>query len=463
MATDLPISPGQTFNIRPIANIQPVDSTPAVVALQNAVQQGVTDYDSIAKHFMQGARDRQEREDMEVKSLARESTKKDFADAEALRPQVQDVKIQSIKAKLAELQDSLDTLEIKKAVRPDTDAAIRDVAAVNRTAAEIERTLTADQVKMVDDLEKMQRGFGITPDPTLRPKVLEWVRNNKTLGPVPMKDGIVDTEALDAGLNVIHQSAKPDSPAMKALVAKATQLGQPIYNDDGTRKTAAELTQQFEERGVMPQKEVDAHIAQVSRLDQAIPALNQAREFVNDPQVKTVGAKWNEGTLLARKYAQLKAYLGGDATKFSRQQELQQLIANSVLNEIKSFAGTGVGRIMQSEVALMKEKMPSIDNPVDVWNRYLNEVQNMMTKARKLQADALPKYYRDQLPPPPPGYVVPGDPLTSGLPGGETPPGQGAPGSSALNPTTVTTAAQYNALPAGTFYRDSQGNVGHKK
>lgn len=443
MASDLPVSQGQTFNIRPIASLPVESDSPAIAALQNAVKQGATDYDAIASHFMQGARDSEERQKMAA-------AKKERADEELIRPAKTAAKLKELEQQVAELKVRAANTAFGETIRPQTEAAARGAADLKVSSLQDVQSARDTALKAVADFNADRAKIGVPPDPQVEADVNYWLSNYDKLGPVPTTEGVLDLQALRSGLSRVGVSAA-NNQGHKNNLAVLLKAGQPTTNPDGTPLTPEQAAVEAAKWAGSTPKDVESHLGKIALLDEAIPALKKIQAIVNDPKIETVGPGYGQGSWVNEQYQKTKALLGGDATKYTRQQIMRQGISTGILDRIKSFAGTGVGRIMASEVALMEQELPHLNSTKENWNQWIDKAGRILQKGRTLAAQALPEGARSDIPE--------GETFTPS----STAPAGTSPGSSKESAVTVTSQAAYEALPHQTWYVDSKGTRAFKQ
>lgn len=203
-----------------------------------------------------------------------------------------------------------------------------------------------------------------------------------------------------------------------------------------------------------PQQMTDAtSLAQLKTTIGTGGMIDEARKIVSDPSLNVVGPNWNQGSWTGEKMQQVKAFLGGNATKADAQSRLQKTLAQGVLNTLRSFAGSGVGQIRTAEIEYMEKAQPTLDNTSNYWNEWLNRADADLRQVYATHTQYLPASVAQG--------VADGSSPNPVTPLGNGSPSPSAPAAPSL--PVVTNQAAWAALPVGTLYQDATGKTWTKK
>lgn len=136
-------------------------------------------------------------------------------------------------------------------------------------------------------------------------------------------------------------------------------------------------------------KKYDAIQANGDRARVDIPQLDLARKLTEDPNFYSgVGEKYN---LLAKRAL---VAIGGDPNTAAPQEAFRKIVSNSILDQIKSMAGTGQIRV--AEIKIMQDAAANPDNTPQS-NRLLLELSSRLQKRSAAIADMAQNYNNGRL------------------------------------------------------------------
>jgi len=432
MATDLPVSQGQTFNIRPIANIQAPDTTPAIAAMQNAVARGALDFSTIADHFSKATRESEERAKMKQAAKERE-------DEDLIRPAKTAAKLKELESQVAELKAKDATTAFNESIRPKLETAAEGAVDLKVTAL---KDIQSARETANAALSRYERDLG-APDPDVASQVNFWLSNYDKLGPVPITEvGQLDLDGLKKGLatargfgpgsatkltesqKMLLDTLPPElrneafdpktgelvnDAALVALSAKAATSGRPL--SDAQRS---------------------AEMAKLADIKEVSDQLAVARTRINDQNI--VGPLRGSG--IGRAAAMLETLTGFPAVQ-TNQDRLTHFLNTQILQK----ASLMKGQLSDKDVMFLKQSVPTLDKPESTWLSYLDETEQFLAR-RKAAAEAFLGGDRS-VNPATPAATAP----TPGLAGAATGPGSKA------EPLPVANAGAYATIKSGQWYQ----------
>ena len=444
-----------TIRALPSVNVGEVSegTTPAIAAFMKAFQQGTIDADAIQSAFRSGV-ENVSKLSATQKQVQQDKLDKQIAPLIAKRKALEeqsaiDINPSKTAATIGANEVAAGKLEIAKRQLPG-ESAIAD--AVTRVG--VDSTKQAQQV-----MDKDPSGASLS--------AMQW--HEKNIGPVPtFADGEVDVDSMRQTVDEVvkyNSSLKEqgvNAAAKAATIKSAVEKGVSLYNPNGTPRPIQDVeAEALKAPPILTQKEVDAHVASARSSDASLEGIQLARSYVNDVKTTPVGPGASEGSTVNQWWNATKAFFGNEAgvEKARQQNELEQQLSQGVLTAIKALAGSGAGRIMQSEVRLMERGQPHISSNKLTWNRWLDKAEKMITNARKDAIAPLPPAVAQNLPAPPASGVPQPSNTTAKLPGI---PANAEAISKAENRTLVRTQAEFDKLGAGHPFVDSYGVRGMK-
>ncbi len=415
---------GPTVPILPLGSLElgQNGSTPAIQALQNAFASGAIDFETINKHFGDAPR-------MQAEALINQ------AKSEQAKG---DIAIQPVKNELSQITG---------------DIAIgqgRNTLAMQPQINSIEQAKADAATRRIDQLNQA----GNLPG-NLRESAQYWFDHD--LGPLPMKNGTLDVDTLQSGVERVREG-KIDSAAGGA--AKAHEAA--VYKeavDSHIDTTGLTLPQIEAKLAQIPGKETAdtdmGGLKLIRQVDATQPDINLARQYVNDARNVPVGPGIGEGSKVNQWWTKLRAAWGFANDKYVEQNELENRLANGVLDSIRALAGSGAGRIMASEVDKMASAQPKIESDKTTWLRWLDKAENLLKAARSDSLSRLSPTAKNQL------YNNPTIPTNSDPDKVPPAPGTPAPAAAPVDPRVaplisqgrdVKTSMDYAKIPPGQPY-----------
>lgn len=144
---------------------------------------------------------------------------------------------------------------------------------------------------------------------------------------------------------------------------------------------------------------------QVSASQEMLSRIQEARNIVHNTKLSPVGPGIGEGSKVNQSLTHIKALFGGDASKYAAQRQLDQFVAQSIQNTIRSLAGTG-NRVMQSEInpdtGLFRVAAPKLSDTVDTWDKWFKHNEDVFQRAIEDAKSILPPEQRATIPNNPP-------------------------------------------------------------
>lgn len=446
----LPTSASPT-QIQPIQLVGPnptdYSPAPALAALHDAYQKGLISASEIQPLFQQGL------------GTAKDSavTSADIQAAN-LRKQVQPVQAQ---AEIASAKGAAKVAPLEAAAKSGAlSGQIEAEPFVNQTAL--------NSAKTASTYSKFDSDVAST-DPT--GSLANSIQILRSWGlPIPRDaSGQPDAKAAGSLATELQSNTKIFSgpigqKLLDAANSKAGGLGL-LFNKDGTFKGIQQATKDVSD--APPALNADQTQAATSAMTQLQATLgnggilDEAQSLVD---MGVVGPGWNQGSKASQVGNKVASFFGYRVPQYDAQDRLSGTLASGIMNQIKSFAGSGAGQIRTAEIAWFQRNQPDIDSTPQRWKTWIDQARAQLTAVYKDRQTQLSSGQQQTITenapsstPTPPGAPVPGD---RGIPPGSPAP-SAASGAAAptwgTTTTKVTTMEQYNALPYGTPYFDAQG------
>jgi hypothetical protein len=412
------ISPNALAAGSPQPAIYQAQLTPALAALEDAWRQGIIKID-----------------DMQKAGIAPKIYAAKGAEADLARQQaVADQGLVQPRAGLARAKIGADL----QVLPSSTAAGIAQNDAVVQTA------------KPIADLTVAKANAGVAEMPSATTAAI--AQNQATATTAPSQAAATKAESdfttklyTDPDYQkLLFQSKMFSTPAWQAAKEAADKTGRYDVLAKGMHegKDAATVLNDISTQPMRPtREEALAGANNLPALQSGLGLIQKAREVVKTPGI--VGEGLGEANIISQYGTHVKAAAGSAYSKGvdDARTTLQMTLAQGILSAIRSLAGSGAGRVMQSEIQKMGDTMPPLDRSPKVWNDWLDERENLLKRAiiinQKMSEEA--------------GF--------SATPG--TAPAA-APAASGKPRTLVKSQADYDALPSGTPVIDAAGNTGTK-
>lgn len=265
--------------------------------------------------------------------------------------------------------------------------------------------------------------------------------------------------SVPGGLQIQSLEGGPNGTTFKAVNPGST----PILDSNGARSgqaiTAGEIKPDI--NALTP--------ADVTQRQQALTDLQATRDETDKIQAMLsknpdiVGPSMTQGSTVAQDARKVGAFLGTKNPNFSQQKQIEQY-----LGALKGgVLAKGANVRNSTEFDALLSRIPSQDSPKDVWDDFLGRMQTTLSKEYNDQSGELKKAgipasnYTNRFQPALPSVSRAASiaPPKSGASGDTTTPGTAGDTTGAVK--TVTTAAEYKALPSGknTSFKDANGKV----
>jgi hypothetical protein len=219
----------------------------------------------------------------------------------------------------------------------------------------------------------------------------------------------------------------PEQPANKPdkVVQPVSELVTPrvttettTYGADGSRTVTKKVVDPTEHPDlplpdtVTTSKEVDKPmtaddkgkiLGQVRVADEMADKINAAQAIVHDAALQAVGPGALQGTRIAQTLNKVGAAFGSDIAvkKAEAQNQLDQFIAQSIQNTIRSMAGSG-NRVMQAEIdphtGLFTRANPTMSSTPATWDKWFGEMRDLFSRAREDSVSLLPDELKGNVP-----------------------------------------------------------------
>jgi len=214
------------------------------------------------------------------------------------------------------------------------------------------------------------------------------------------------------------------------------------YDAKGNLKSTAELADILKNsKPKLSAAEVQSGTSAVIGADAGLANIERARGILKaDPE--SVGPKWSQGSKIGQLGAQGLAMIGNEkATKrFDNQKNLNVTLAQGILDSIRSLRGTGA--IRNTEIAAIERGQPQPDSSVSQWTNWLNQSEDLLQRAQRAQKLGLGPQTKAAIAPN--AAAIHDEPAAGPIE---------APAATATaNLKTVTSQADYDAIPVGGSY-----------
>ncbi len=232
---------------------------------------------------------------------------------------------------------------------------------------------------------------------------------NKTV--IPAKTIVTETTDAEGKKTVRTETVEgvrnpnPDAYAVEPIVGPpAPAAAKPMLDTRGGVIKAAPVKPETE-------KDLAQRIKGIRTADEALTAFDRAEKLVHDEDLKLVGPGMGEGTKPRQISNRIGAYFGSEGARavLAGQSQLDQFLAQSIQNTIRSLAGTG-NRVMQAEISknpedpgLFIQAQPKLTDTPETWDVWLKSVRDFVKAGREDDVSLLPpeqqKKYQTSTPP----------------------------------------------------------------
>lgn len=443
----LPTSAIQPLQPISVAGADPnaTSPAPALAALESAFQKGQISQADI-QPIMQSAMDTQKKAAVTSADIQAAGLRKQVQPAQAAA----DIAASNAQAKVAPVAATAQTGQLA--------GQIAAQPTVNQTALDAAKT-TGSYTKFDSDVALQ--------DPT--GSLANSIQILRSWGaPIPRDEsGNVDEESVQSLAYHLQSNTKLFStPAMEDLMklapTKAGGFGA-FFDKSGNLNPVQTIMKTMD--ALPPALNADETQAATSAMTQLQAALgkggilDEAQSLVD---TGVVGPGWNQGSKATQLGNKAAAFFGYRVPQYDAQDRLSGTLASGIMNQIKSFAGSGAGQIRTAEIAWFQRNQPDIDSTPQRWQTWLGQARAQLTAVYRDRGTQLSGNQSAAITanapvstPTPPGAPVPGD---KGIPPGSPAPAA-APATAGWGTQTpkITTMGQYNALPMGANYYDAQG------
>jgi len=430
--------------------------TPALDRLQTAFQQGLVNASDIASLVKQGSDTAKDvavnAADVQAAQL-RKSVQPQQAAADISTAQAQAATAAEIKA-LVPYKQSADIAAIHQAESEATLGATKAKAALPDAALtqkEMEFDPTGTKTALRDFYGQLLPGKTL-PQSSNSPTGIDYDAIERTLyGNISGDQKGAATASQDKMDDFLHSMIVQrlndrwfSTDQGKALTAEIDKknANDLRYNADGTPKDFFTLQRDVAAAPARynPEERDTAMADYTQVLKPQRDQLNEISKLVNTPGF--IGRGVGSGDVVGKLSAEARAALGLGNIKYTGQKEIEM-----ALNAQKQKIMSQVHNIRNLyEFNAVTGSIPSLDSTKEVWNQWLTRAQAQLDDAAKITKDHLPTEDIGDLQP---SWTPP----TEGA-AGAAPASAGGPSLAPL----VKTMGDYYSLPAGTAYRDAQGN-----
>lgn len=403
------------------------NTTPALEELRQAVQKGLVSAEQMQQLFnnsvQQPAKIQQANEEIQA-SKARTSLIPAQTDLAASKISAENALIQPrTQAELGDINSKIElqpgNLQIAKAGQ---SGAIPEAEFASNEA---KQDPTGSLTETRKNFQALHLG-GLMRNPDGTPDYEGMAAANERLAQLRMGQIILPTQ----------------SEIVKQMADRSPEDQAKMYDPQtGALKPTAELAKVLaNSKPKLNAAEVQSGTSAVIGADAGLANIERARGILKeDPGA--VGPKYNQGSKIGTLGAQALAMAGNDkATKrFDNQKNLNVTLAQGILDSIRSLRGTGA--IRNTEIAAIERGQPQPDSSVQQWTTWLNQSEDLLQRAQRAQKLSLPSPVNQAITPRTPAAIQDEPPAPAIQSKEET---SGA--------KTVTTQADYEALPVGSTY-----------
>lgn len=447
MAGELPTSHAGNTLISPsliVPDPNAYGTTPALAQLNDALKNGLVDYNQVMDTFLRPRKDRlnkqlmdeetqNSKDRMEIAPLKKKLTADQLNAAIELLPetivgekQKADIRNELFpgQKKLAGLGQDADLIRAKGAVEIAPD----QVTAAKNEIGLLNDTFQARKTKAQNDLELENSNFndrktllGNTSaaavsesgmlkhaadlDPTGTKGYVPLVKSYMTnFGPPPVKadgtgpdfDQMQKTVDAVAKLKLAVQAQKPMTPLTEAIIKEAARKGLLSKITDaqtgGLSADAAAVVDAAPEP--LDPKELGNLQQNLRGAQEALGKLQKMRAIVHDTTTEPVGPRLDQGAYANQLITEGKSLVGLAKTKFEQQRTLDRELAGQISNTIRELAGTG-NRVMASEIdpktGTFFKAMPSLKDTPKTWEDWITEKEAKFNQVIKDSLERLPE------------------------------------------------------------------------
>jgi hypothetical protein len=207
--------------------------------------------------------------------------------------------------------------------------------------------------------------------------------------PMPQNPGDLPSHAQDMIDSVVNEMMWQDPSAQYwKKMAEDKNQGQLLF-DPKTHKmrTPWEAREDIAEAPYLPKPSFDDAANAAKSIPEAQSFANDlatASQLVDKPGV--VGPEYYDEAGLPI-IAKIKAGIGNATARqlVTDRANLQQVIGNGVLNQIRSLSGSGAGRVLGSEFNTMKEDtVPELSATPEYWHQWLNKRYDLINRSLQI-------------------------------------------------------------------------------
>lgn len=446
--------------VLPGTNLQPVDIrpyqagvSPAIAALEDALQKGVLDYNTLADQLELTPKIRRMKA-----AQATEATRASQARMDENVPALQAQNEASNINSNLQINPSRTGAAIMGNRAAASQAGLANVQVAGAApGAELEAgEMQRDPTGMLSTTRKMwsQYSFG-QQVPRSADGQIDYDKMRSQIQESFMPGSTADKSPhADEGVNafrtmMLSQMWSSDYGKQVAAMAKEKNQESLMYDDKGRLQSPYVAGPQIGKSEIKPKLTSDQVVNAASKLpseDASLSLIKEAKQLIAKPGV--VGQEHVGGASTINQYT--TEFLSGFGNKKAVEKDndrtrLEQTLGNGILDSIRSLSGTGAGRVLGKEFEVMqKQTVPALNAGQEVWAKWLTEREDLIKRAQGINQQLA----AGKLPAAAPAAAV-------AAPAAQNDANAGLP--------KVMSQVDYEGLKPGTKYVDSAGNVATKR
>jgi len=409
----------------PTVNLAPTDIrpayqdgiSPAIAALENAVQSGVMDYNTLADQLQLTPKIRNLKA-----QLADENMRASRARVGAGLPELQAKNEASNINENLQISPSRQAAAILGNRASGSKSALENVQVAGvAPGAELEAgEMQRDPTGMLTTTRKMwsQYSFG-QQVPRGADGQIDYDKMRQQIQESFMPGSTADSSPhANEGVNafrtmMLSQMWASDYGKQVAAMAKEKNREDLMYDAQGRLQSPYVAGPQIGKSEIKPKLTSEQVVNAASKIPQEDASLNmigEARKLVAKEGV--VGQQIFGGANVVNRAANdvLAAFGNKKAVdKDNDRTRLEQTLGAGILDSIRSLSGTGAGRVLGKEFEVMqKQTVPALDAGKEVWDKWLNEREDLIKRAAAINKQIAAGQLPDGSASPAPAAAAPG-------------------------------------------------------